>query len=220
MDQGLTIAVSTLIKSPKVIFWDFDGVIKDSVDTKTEALVELFEQYGPEVTERVRKHHEANGGMSRFEKVPLYLRWAGTDVTRDRVSAYCDRFSQLVAQRVIDSPWVPGVENYLRSNCRRQMFLLTSATPQVELERILRAIGIEACFAGIFGAPIGKKEAIDETLHSRAIAPDECLMIGDARADLDAAWACRVPFLLRRHGSNVAVFAGYEGPSINDFTEL
>ena len=43
-------------------------------------------------------------------------------------------------------------------------------------------------------------------------------MIGDARADMEAARANGVPFLLRRHGTNAAVFAHYDGPFIKDMT--
>ncbi|MEC7219091.1 MAG: hypothetical protein VXW29_01645, partial [SAR324 cluster bacterium] len=32
----------------KLIFWDFDGVIKDSVPLKTEAFDQLFCEYGEE----------------------------------------------------------------------------------------------------------------------------------------------------------------------------
>ena len=71
----------------RLIFWDFDGVIKDSVDVKTQEFVKLFESSGSHVAEQVRLHHEANGGISRFEKLPLYLHWAGEDPTEDRTNA-------------------------------------------------------------------------------------------------------------------------------------
>ena len=45
----------------KLYFWDFDGVIKDSVDVKTQAYFQLFEPFGLDVAERVRQHHEAMG---------------------------------------------------------------------------------------------------------------------------------------------------------------
>ena len=57
-----------------LIFWDFDGVIKESVSVKTDAYVELFSLYGSDICKQVRKHHLANGGMSRYDKIPLYLK--------------------------------------------------------------------------------------------------------------------------------------------------
>lgn len=45
-------------------------------------------------------------------------------------------------------------------------------------------------------------------------------MIGDAKADLDAAEENGIPFLLRRHASNQAVFCNYTGDSVEDFVGL
>ncbi len=201
----------------KLLFWDFDGVIKESVQVKTDAFVKLFRPYGVEIAERVRKHHEANGGMSRFEKFPLYLKWAGKAVTPEKIDEYCGHFSRLALQGVIDAPWVPGAEAILRGNSHRQEYILVTATPQAEIEEILAAIDLRACFSEVFGAPLGKKEAIRLSLAARKLDTSECLMIGDAKADYDAALANKVPFLLRRHGSNRGVFANYIGDAVDDF---
>lgn len=204
----------------KLIFWDFDGVIKESVYVKTQAYFQLFEPFGLDVAERVRKHHEANGGISRFDKMPIYLQWAGAESSKTEVIKYCERFGQQVLQGVIDAPWVAGVEQYLRSNSHKQIFVLVSATPQDELERILHALELTKCFADVYGAPIRKHDAIRNTLFVRGIDAIDSLMIGDSQADLDAAIANQVPFLLRRHSSNIKVFDTYTGTSVEDFTKL
>ena len=203
-----------------VLFWDFDGVIKDSIEVKTQAFAQLFQVFGTAVAKRVLDHHVANGGMSRFDKFPLYLQWAGETAIQSRVTEFCDRFSHLVFEGVIASPWVPGVESYIRNNTYQQRFFVISATPQVELEQILIALNLSECFVEIFGAPSKKKDAIKITLASHGLLPQNCLMIGDALADLEAAQANQVPFILRRHESNHAVFKNYSGLSIKDFTAL
>ena len=38
-------------------FFDFDGVIKDSVDCKTEAFELMYSKYGFEIAEKVKKYH-------------------------------------------------------------------------------------------------------------------------------------------------------------------
>ena len=124
----------------KIIFFDFDGVIKDSVDVKTQAFYSLFEPFDLNIAEQVKKHHEANGGMSRFDKFPLYLKWAGQEPSDENVAEFCERFGQLVLQGVINSPWVKGVEYYLRTNTYNQLFIVVSATPQEELEYILKEL--------------------------------------------------------------------------------
>ena len=208
------------MKEFKLIFWDFDGVIKDSVEVKTQAYFSLFEPFGLDLAEKVRIHHTANGGMSRFDKLPIYLEWAGISPSKIIVNEHCKRFSKLALQGVIDSPWVDGAETYLHNNEYKQTFVLVSATPQDEIEYILKALNLAECFSRVYGAPTTKEDAIFKTIKDYDLDPSECLMIGDASADLKAAHTNQVSFLLRRHKSNAEIFSSYLGPSIRDFVKL
>lgn len=201
----------------RLVVWDFDGVIKESVDVKADAYVRLFAPFGAEVAAAVRRHHDDHGGMSRLEKIPLYLRYAGETPGRERVEALCTRFGELVEQAVIDAPWVEGVEAYLRRNARRQTFAVVSATPRPELQRVLAALALSHCFAEVTGAPTSKSDGIRLALARSAATVEETVMVGDADADLQAARCCGVAFVLRRHASNGSVCEGYDGPSITDF---
>ncbi len=208
------------LQSYVAIFWDFDGVIKDSVEVKTRAYVQLFQPFGVQVAERVRKHHEVNGGMSRFEKLPIYLNWSGVTPTEAKVREYCDKFSQAATQGVVDSPWVDGVERVLRNKNRNQIYVLVSATPQAELEWILQQLQITDCFEAVYGAPNKKGDAIKEILNSKQLNSQSCLMIGDATADMLAADINQVPFLLRKHSENSRLFSTHLGPFIKDFSNV
>lgn len=204
----------------RLVFWDFDGVIKDSVEVKGDAFEAMFAPYGRAISDRVRAHHGDNGGMSRMEKIPQYLRWAGEDVTDDRVAEFCRRFKGMTLEAVIEAAWVPGAEQYLRTNALKQTFILVTAAPQDEIEIILERLRLRECFSQVWGAPKSKTEAIREALASRNIEPSHCLMIGDARSDLNAAKANHVPFLLRQHVSNEQLVVEYTGPCVEDFCEL
>ena len=61
----------------KNMFWDFDGVIKETTQLKTEAFVGLFNDISPATRSKIQRHHNLNNGISRFDKIPLYLEWAG-----------------------------------------------------------------------------------------------------------------------------------------------
>ena len=56
-----------------IIILDFDGVILESVSVKTEAFRTLF-SFAPEYVEEIVQFHKDNGGMSRFDQIPVYLR--------------------------------------------------------------------------------------------------------------------------------------------------
>ena len=49
-----------LLHGKKNFFWDFDGVIKDSVEIKSNAYEELFLQWGANISNKVRDHHILN----------------------------------------------------------------------------------------------------------------------------------------------------------------
>ena len=149
-----------LIQNANVFFWDFDGVIKDSVEVKSNAFTQLFGTFGKDVVNKVRRHHEENGGMSRFDKLPLYLEWSGQRSTQDLVDEYSKKFSRLVKQNVIDSEWVPGVFDFIQDNSKNKKFFLVTATPQIEIEEILVALDIQQHFCKIIGAPIKKGNAL------------------------------------------------------------
>jgi len=213
--------LSNALIQARLVFWDFDGVIKDSVAVKTEAFARLFSRFGSDVADRVKDHHLANGGMSRFEKMPVYLTWAGQPVTEASIGDYCQQFSREVLQCVVDAPWVPGVEQYLSVNRHQQEFVLVTATPQGEIEEILQALDLQTCFSAIHGTPTRKVDAIRQTLSSsQGLRASECLMVGDAMADLEASRENDVPFLLRRHVDNQHVFHDYVGAFVKDFSGL
>ena len=210
---------ATTLKKTSLIFWDFDGVIKDSVDDKTKAYENLFLPYGVEIARRVRQHHEANGGVSRFDKIPLYLEWASQSATPEQIEKYCHQFSQAVVQAVIDSPWVPGVREYLLRHYMDQYFVLVTAIPQDEIEKILGSLKLSHCFKEIFGAPTKKDRAIKAVLERLKCSPDQAAMVGDSESDLLAAQANSVPFLLRRTPLNGRLQATYQGPMFDDLND-
>ena len=97
----------------KTIFWDFDGVIKESLSIKAEAFVSIFNGFDSQILDRILEHHLKNGGLSRFEKIPIYMSWAGIEMNQELIASYCKKFGDLVFDMVVKSPWVPGVKCYL-----------------------------------------------------------------------------------------------------------
>jgi phosphoglycolate phosphatase-like HAD superfamily hydrolase len=201
----------------ELIFWDFDGVIKESVSVKTDAFVELFQPFGSDVCNKVRQHHIENGGISRFNKIPLYLKWSNIVPTSRRVDDICAKFSMIVKNKVIDSAWVPGVEKFFRSNKEKFIFIMVSATPQDELEDICKSLKLDDFFSKFYGSPTTKSSSIKMSMHAYNIPPEACLMIGDAQADIDAAKENNVSFIFRRHQYNQNLNIDSDIQVINDF---
>ena len=81
----------------KNIIFDFDGVLAESVQIKTQAFYSLYVRYGKEIADQVVIHHKENGGMSRFEKFSYYHKtFLGIDLSKNDVQILSADFSKLV----------------------------------------------------------------------------------------------------------------------------
>jgi len=203
-----------------LIFWDFDGVIKESVSVKTHAYIELFRSFGIKICKEIEKHHLANGGMSRYEKIPIYLKWAGVEESDKEVQKFCNKFSDIVKTKVIASAWVPGVQEFLKNNNKNHIHILVSATPQSELEHICKSLGLSKMFYTIYGAPASKSESIKTSMLFHRLGPSSCIMIGDSQVDVDAAQENNINFIFRRHRDNLLLNINPQTPTFENFYEL
>ncbi len=204
----------------KIIFWDFDGVIKESVSVKTDVFIDIFTKYGPEVAEKVKKHHIKNSGISRFEKIPIYLKWSGIEPTTQKVHELSNLFGDLVRKKVINCDWVPGAREFISSNYKKIIFIIVSATPQEELYHICRSLKINNYFKKIYGSPTLKSIAIQECIKNYIVSPNDCLMFGDAKTDLDAAIQNNIKFIFRKHKLNLRLKLDSRIKVIKDFNDI
>lgn len=183
------------MKIPEIIIYDFDGVICDSVNIKTEAFVELYQSYGKEVQQAVKEYHLAHGGISRYEKFRYFQSTLLEEpVNQEQIDALADQFSILVKQKVIASEYLPGVIDFLKANEGKKQFICTG-TPQNEIEDIVEKKGIKALFDEVYGSPRTKTEIIQIILDKYSVSPKDCIFFGDAMTDYDAAKACSIPFV-------------------------
>ena len=195
--------IKIVLKNAKIVFWDFDGVIKDSVDVKTQAFQKMFEPFGSDVFKQVINHHRQNGGISRFVKIPLYLEsYAGQKINDEMIAEYLEIFSNMVVKKVIDSPWIPGVLDIIRKKYSSQIFVMVTGTPENEIRIILKTLKIDHYFDTIYGSPNQKESIITHTLNSSDICADDCILFGDSYTDFSAAKTNDVPFVYVKSSSN------------------
>ena len=187
-----------LIENAKIIFFDFDGVIKESVDIKTKIFRDLFKPYGAEVEKSVVNHHLNNAGISRFIKIPFYFsEYIGRKITKEEEKEFLKKFYDQSIKKVVESEWVPGVENLLRKNPYKQKFVLVTGTPQKDITIILHELKLFHSFKAIYGAPKEKSDAVKEFLKKNKNMNFKSIFIGDAMTDYVAAKENKIEFLLR-----------------------
>jgi HAD superfamily hydrolase (TIGR01549 family) len=188
-----------------VIILDFDGVILESVDVKTNAFRSLF-SFSPYVDDIVR-YHLKNGGMSRFEKFRyIYESILHEDLSDIRSHELSEKFSYLVEESVMDAPFVQGAERFLEAAVSRSMLYIVSATPDHELKRIVHKKNISGYFAGVFGSPGKKPDHIHDIMAVQNLSPGDIIFVGDALNDLAAARECGIRFIGRTRPCGECVF--------------
>lgn len=183
----------------KVIFFDFDGVILDSADIKTEAFYELFLSYGVDVATKVREYHQRNQGVSRFEKFKhIHQEILKKQYSDDIAQTYSNAFSKLVLYKVLNCKYVEGVIEFLKDISTKgiQSYVL-SATPQSELRQICQTRGLLRYFADVFGSPETKIELGKRIIRASAVKKEDIVFIGDSMSDFDAAQRLGVSFIGR-----------------------
>ena len=209
-----------LIKNSKAIIWDFDGVIKDSVELKGEAFKKLFEDQKIDIKNKIYEHHYINGGISRFKKLQKYLDWSSYENNIKNLNLFAKKFSELVVKEVISANYIDGIENYLRRNHNRQKFYLVSATPEEEILKITQKLEIFDYFKTIIGHPKTKEEGFELILNESGIDNDDFIVIGDSFSEYNAAKKYSLKFVLRIDKSKMKIPEWYidRNSTINNFT--
>lgn len=204
----------------KYIFFDFDGVLAESVNIKTEAFREMYLKSGKEFAQKVVDHHLANGGISRYEKFKIYNgEWLGEELTSEREKELAEQFSNLVVEGVVNSPEVDGTSQFLKSSSQYKKYIITG-TPTTEIRPILEKRNIAHFFEEAYGSPQKKDNWVKEIIKKENIATEECVFVGDALADFEAAESNNITFILRETEEGKKLFENFKGFRIKDLRSL
>jgi len=205
----------------KNIIFDFDGVLAESVSVKTQAFHDLYKQYGSDVAYKVVKHHEANGGMSRYEKFPYYhKKFLNIELSENDINQLSDDFSKLVVNGVINAEEVNGALLFLKKYDKRCKYWIVSATPENEIIKIADKRGIAGFFVKIYGSPNKKPDIVKEILTDYNLPKNETVFLGDSMSDFEAADKNKIDFILRSTIENKSLFKNETMDRFTDYYEL
>ncbi|MFP4573949.1 MAG: HAD family hydrolase [Desulfobacterales bacterium] len=181
----------------QAIFFDFDGVILDSVHVKTEAFAAMFRPYGPDIEKAVVDYHLANGGVSRFKKFEYYYtQLLNKPIDQETLDALGHEFNRLVLGKVLESSFIPGAMETLEKLKKNAVpAFVASGTPDEEIKLIVEKKGLSSYFLEVHGSPRKKDQIISDIAGRYNFDLPGCLFIGDAMTDYEAAFKCGTKFL-------------------------
>lgn len=181
------------------IIFDFDGVICESVEAKTEAFKKLFQDH-PKHLEKIVQFHMANGGMSRFEKFKIIYRdFLKMELTEEKSRELGKRFIEYSYDLVVNSTFVRGAYEFLNKYYKKFSLFIASGTPREEMISIVKEKKLDKYFQEIYGSPLTKAELIIIILQQKKLDPDQVIFVGDSINDYRGASEAGVRFIGRIH---------------------
>ena len=176
------------------VIFDFDGTLVDSASIKREAFFEL-------AGGSHRAYKLLEGLLSEDPPLDRYAiaRQLAIDVNvsddvTNVVEDMAERYSEMCRHRVGAAPEIGGASEMLSALRTRGIPLfVSSATPELELLKIVSRRSWARAFQGIYGAPEKKLDHIDRIYKHVGGEKKEILFIGDSEQDATAATAfgCR-----------------------------
>jgi len=202
------------VKNIEAILFDFDGVILESVDIKGWAFGKLFEGY-PEHRDTIVSYHHDNGGVSRFRKFKyIYKDIIKKPLSDEDFNHLSNKYSELVFDKVINSPFVPGAKEFLEKHYKNIAFFIISGTPLEEMQQVVEAKGLSQYFQGVYGSPKDKVYWVKKILEDNQFQKSNVLFVGDAMSDYYAAKENGIAFIGRIHEGKANIFAEKDADSI------
>ena len=205
----------------KNIFFDFDGVIAESVSAKTDAFEEMYLPYGKDIATKVVEYHKLHGGVSRYEKFKYFHKeFLNELINQEKIDELAIQFSNIVLDKVINSDEVSGANYFIEKYHTKFQFWVITGTPTTEIELIAEKRKLTSFFIGLHGSPKNKRYWTENLIKKHNLKRDEIIFLGDATTDMDAANFSKTHFALRENEENKEIFKDYKGHRFNDFYQL
>jgi phosphoglycolate phosphatase-like HAD superfamily hydrolase len=185
------------MKKIKIIIFDFDGVLVESVEIKNLAFSQLFLNKSSDLVTKISDFCIINPGVTRRKKFSHILgEILQEDPTEEKLHDLDVRFSKLTNEQIIGGSEVDGATTFLKNNKDYKLFI-ASASPQKDLEYIVEKKGWGPYFNKIYGTPLTKCEIITDILKRESSNGSDVVLVGDTIHDQSAAFESSVLFIAR-----------------------
>jgi HAD superfamily hydrolase (TIGR01549 family) len=199
----------------KTIFWDFDGVLMDSMPVRDRGFELVLASYPYQEVEQLLVYHRQNGGLSRYVKFRYFFEMIRNEtITESEVLTLADRFSQVMRKELLNSKLlIADSVAFVKENYKNYKMHVVSGSDENELRYLCQQLQLDAYFISIHGSPTPKKQLVANLLKELEYAPDTVAFIGDSINDWEAASSNRIDFF----GYNNAQMKGLGVDYINSF---
>ncbi|MFZ4863879.1 HAD family hydrolase [Sphingobacterium sp. Mn56C] len=197
-----------ILKNFKVILWDFDGVILDSMPIRSLGFKKVLEDYPEEQVKQLLDYHEENGGLSRYVKLKYFFEnIRGESISDELLAKLTNDFSKIMLSLLIDEKLlISNSVNFIKNNYNNYVMHIVSGSDGKELNIICEELNLKKYFKSILGSPTPKIKLVEQIITENAYSKNDMLLIGDSINDFEASKA------------NDITFIGYNNPKIRDLS--
>ena len=173
----------------KTIFWDFDGVIIDSMPIRDYGFREIFKDFDKELVDKLLDYHTLNGCLSRYVKIRYFYNiLLKEDVSDEKVQELADKFSIIMKTELTNKKYlIKETVEFIKLNYQNYNFHIVSGSDEKELNYLCKELELSQYFKTIEGSPTCKNDLVKNILQKYSYNPKECILIGDSINDYEAA---------------------------------
>ena len=196
-----------MLNKYKIIFWDFDGVILDSNNIRTNAFIEIFKNFPKDQISDLVKYHIENGGLSRYEKIEyFFINILKKKITKEELLFYAKKYKLFILEHLVHKKYIINQTiNFIKKKESIFSMFIVSASDENELRYICRELELEHFFDAIHGSPRTKKNNIGDLIKLNNLKTNEIVLIGDSLNDYEAAVFNKIDFI------------GFNNPKLENF---
>ncbi|UBZ06856.1 HAD hydrolase-like protein [Salegentibacter mishustinae] len=194
------------LKNKKNIFWDFDGVLMDSMPVRNKGFELVLKDYPEEQVQELMAFHLKNGGLSRYVKFRYFFEEIRKEtISEDEVSIWASKFSEIMRENLVNENLIiQDSFQFVKNNYQRYQMHIVSGSDQEELRYLCKKLNIATFFNSIHGSPIPKIVLVENLLKNNQYKKEESILIGDSINDYEAA------------KNNNIEFFGYNNPDLKN----
>lgn len=179
----------------RIVAFDFDGVLADSVPVKDGAFQSLFRHDDRDIQVAALAAWNRLKGVFRRDRIrAVYQEVLGRVLEEAVLDAQLRQFESQAFARTVAAPWIAGVRTFLEENHEYPLYVV-SASPQEEVREVVLRRGMASYFKEVYGGPVKKTEFLSQILQKEGAIPQSLLFIGDSISDYLAASAVGTDFL-------------------------
>jgi len=188
---------------PQILFLDFDGVIMDSMNLKLDSYCYAFEGLGFS-REAIHQLQTASAGLSRSKVIPLiYLSLTGKPMPEELFQKALARFTEKDEASREVMVLKEGTLDFLKvARELRVHMIVVTGTPKDVIDKTVAHFNLGVYFLQVCGSPGSKAQHLERLLGEYRVKAEDCLFVGDAVIDQEAAMAVQVPFIGVNNGDN------------------